>query len=86
MWIGGSSIFLAEKIGCHVSGISLSEKQISIANELAVKKNVERKVDFRVMNYCATSFPGESFDIVWGCESICYAMIKINSLKKHGAY
>ena len=71
--IGGSSIFLAEKIGCHVTGISLSEKQISKAKELAVKKNVETKVDFKVMNYCTTNFPGESFDIVWGCESICYA-------------
>src|SRR6187402_21871 len=67
--IGGSSIFLAEKIGCHVTGISLSEKQVNKAKELALKKNVETKADFKVMNYCATSFLGESFDIVWGCES-----------------
>jgi len=26
-----------------------------------------------VMNYCATSFPDKSFDVIWGCESICYA-------------
>jgi ubiquinone/menaquinone biosynthesis C-methylase UbiE len=71
--IGGSSIFLAEKIGCNVTGISLSEKQVNKAKELAVNKNVETKVDFKVMNYCATSFPDESFDILWGCESICYA-------------
>ena len=71
--IGGSSIFLAEKIGCSVIGISLSERQIHKAKELAIEKKVEDKIDFRVMNYCTTGFPNESFDIVWGCESICYA-------------
>jgi len=80
--IGGSSIFLAEKIGCHVTGISLSEKQINKAKELAVKKNVENKLDFKIMNYCATTFPGESVDVVWGCESICYADDKDQFIKE----
>lgn len=71
--IGGSSIFLAKQIGCEVTGISLSEKQITRAKELADKQKVHDKTEFTVMNYCATSFPGKSFDIVWGCESICYA-------------
>ena len=80
--IGGSSIFLAEKIGCNVTGISLSERQINKAKELAIEKKVEEKVDFRVMNYCATNFPNESFDIVWGCESICYADDKEQFIKE----
>lgn len=71
--IGGSSIFLAEKTGCHVTGISLSERQISKARELAIKKKVGDKVECLVMNYSATTFPDERFDVVWGCESICYA-------------
>jgi ubiquinone/menaquinone biosynthesis C-methylase UbiE len=80
--IGGSSIFLGEKIGCNVTGISLSERQIIKARELAIEKKVEDKVDFRVMNYCATNFPNESFDIVWGCESICYADDKEQFIKE----
>ena len=36
--IGGSSIFLAEKIGCNVTGISLSERQVIKARELALEK------------------------------------------------
>lgn len=71
--IGGSSIFLAENVGCDVTGISLSDRQIQHARKLAIEKKVEAKVEFEVMNFCATSFPGESFDVVWGCESICYA-------------
>ncbi len=76
--IGGSSIFLADKIGCSVTGISLSERQITKAKEMAKQKKpdsypVENKTNFEIMNYCATSFPDKSFDVVWGCESICYA-------------
>ena len=80
--IGGSGIFLAERIGCSVTGISLSERQVNKAKELAIGKKVEDKVDFKVMNYCATSFPNESFDIVWGCESICYADDKEQFIKE----
>ena len=80
--VGGSSIFLAEKIGCNVTGISLSERQVSKAKELAIEKKLEAKVDFKEMNYCATNFPNESFDIVWGCESICYADDKEQFIKE----
>ena len=71
--IGGSSIHLAEKLGCNVTGISLSERQVTTANEFGIKNKVEDKVKFRVMDYCSTSFADQSFDVVWGCESICYA-------------
>jgi ubiquinone/menaquinone biosynthesis C-methylase UbiE len=80
--IGGSSIFLAENIGCDITGISLSERQVNQAKELAIEKKVEDKVEFKVMNYCATNFPDESFDIVWGCESICYADDKEQFIKE----
>jgi tocopherol O-methyltransferase len=71
--VGGSSIFLASILGCRVTGITLSERQVDQATENAKRKGVADKVDFKVMNYAQTSFPDESFDVVWGCESICYA-------------
>lgn len=80
--IGGSSIFLAKKLGCEVTGISLSEKQVTQAKELADKQKVGDKAEFKVMNYCATSFPDKSFDIVWGCESVCYADDKEQFVKE----
>ena len=80
--IGGSSIFLAQQIGCNVTGISLSERQVIKAKELAKQKGIESKTNFEVMNYCATSFPDKSFDVVWGCESICYADDKEQFIKE----
>ena len=80
--IGGSSIYMAEKIGCNVTGISLSERQTLYARKFAEDKKVDDKMKFEVMNYCATYFPNESFDIVWGCESICYADDKEQFIKE----
>ena len=51
-----------------------------IAN--AKQKEVAELVDFKVMDYCNTSFPDESFDVVWGCESICYAEDKHQFIKE----
>jgi SAM-dependent methyltransferase len=48
----------------------------------AKQKRVEALVDFKVMNYAATTFLNESFDIVWGCESICYADNKKQFIKE----
>jgi ubiquinone/menaquinone biosynthesis C-methylase UbiE len=80
--IGGSSIFIAENTGCHVTGISLSERQINQAKKLAGDKKVVDKVEFEVMNFSATSFPDSSFDVVWGCESICYADNKYQFIRE----
>lgn len=71
--VGGSSIFLASMLGCRVTGITLSERQVNQATGNAKKKGISNLVDFNVMNYAATDFPDASFDVVWGCESICYA-------------
>lgn len=80
--VGGSSIFMASTIGCKVTGITLSERQVQQAHTNAEKKGVHHLVDFKVMNYCMTDFPDASFDVVWGCESICYAESKEQFIKE----
>jgi tocopherol O-methyltransferase len=71
--VGGSAVYLAKNIGCSGTGITLSERQVMLATGNAKQKAVSELVNFEVMNYSATSFADESFDVVWGCESICYA-------------
>jgi tocopherol O-methyltransferase len=80
--IGGSSIWLAKNIQCTVTGISISEKQINNAQNLAFKNNVNELVKFEQMNYCKTDFEDESFDIVWALESVCYAENKLDFIKE----
>lgn len=80
--VGGSSIFLASMLGCRVTGITLSERQVEQATNNAKQKEINDLVDFKAMNYCATDFPDASFDVVWGCESICYADSKEQFIKE----
>lgn len=80
--VGGSSIFLSLAVGCKVIGITLSERQVEQAKQNAIKKKADGSVVFTVMDYCNTSFPDNSFDVVWGCESICYADNKEKFIKE----
>lgn len=70
---GGSSIWLAKNIGARVIRINVNERQLKKARRLAKKNKVNRLVKFLVYDFTKTRFRDESFDIVWGLESICYA-------------
>jgi cyclopropane fatty-acyl-phospholipid synthase-like methyltransferase len=71
--VGGSSIFLASLLGCHVTGITLSQRQVEQADLNAEKRKLKHLAEFKLMDYSATTFSDESFDVVWCCESVCYA-------------
>lgn len=80
--IGGSSIWLAKNIGCAVTGISLSEKQVNKANALATKEGVEHLATFEQKDFTATGYADENFDVVWAIESVCHATDKAAFLKE----
>lgn len=80
--VGGSSIYLARTKGCRVTGISLSERQVQQAKQHAKENKVENTTGFEVMDYSATRYPDASFDVVWGCESICYAADKADFIRE----
>lgn len=70
---GGSAIWLAKHIGCHVVGITIVPQQVQQARLFAAKQNVLDNVRFEQMDYTHTSFPDASFDVVWAVESIVHA-------------
>jgi len=74
--IGGSSLWLAEHYGARVTGITLGEAQVELAGKNAAKRNLSELANFRVADFCATPFDSETFDVVWGIESICHALDK----------
>ncbi len=80
--VGGSAIYLAKNIGCKVSGITLSEKQAGTATEFAKQHGVSNLASFYAMNYTATSFADNSFDVVWAIESMQTAVNKSDFLKE----
>lgn len=80
--IGGSSIWLSERLSARVTGITLSVSQVRMAERNAQRRGVEDSVDFQVMDFCQTSFPDSSFDVIWGIESVCHALDKSEFLRE----
>jgi tocopherol O-methyltransferase len=74
--VGGSSIWLARTFGLNTVGISLSEKELERARRYAKERGLEAQCTFEVQDFVNTTFPDESFDIVWAQESFCHAMDK----------
>jgi len=67
--LGGSSLYLAKKYDATVTGITLSQKQVDMATQLAGKDRMEN-VSFKVEDaQSLASFADNSFDIVWSLES-----------------
>lgn len=79
--LGGSSLWLAAH-GNQVTGISISEKQVAYANNVAKKRKLSDSAQFEVANFCQTPYPDDSFDVVWALESVCYALDKSLFLKE----
>lgn len=80
--IGGSSLWLAQNIGCKVVGITISDKQLTRAKQLAKEQGVESKVQFLKRDFTNTKFNDELFDVVWAIESVCYTEDKGDFLKE----
>jgi len=74
--VGGAAVFLQRMKNAEVTGISLSEKQIQVAREYALKNKLVGKVFYKVMDFTRTDFKNETFDVVWACESVCQAQDK----------
>jgi cyclopropane-fatty-acyl-phospholipid synthase len=48
---GGLSLYLAEIVGAHVTGITLSQEQFQIAQSRAVERGLARATNFRLVDY-----------------------------------
>lgn len=67
--IGSSSFYLAKKYQADVTGITLSSRQVQIANETKQRENISN-TNFKVEDALSLkSFASGSFDVVWSLES-----------------
>lgn len=80
--VGGTSIFLANNIGCKVQGISLSPSQINIANKNKQTFDNNNLTKFTCRSYYDTNFEDNSFDVIIAVESALYSEPKDKFLKE----
>jgi len=80
--VGGTSIYVAERTGARVAGITLSDVQLRIAREKAARSPAAKLLEISNQDYTHTRFQDESFSKIFGIESICHADRKIDFLRE----
>lgn len=74
---GGCAIRLAQLTNCRVTGLTLSEKQITQANRLAQRVGVDQLVSFQRIDFeQPLPFSAGTFSRVYSIEALCYAVNK----------
>lgn len=80
--MGGLAVWLAKNFGCHVTGITVCESHIAVAETLAALHQVLPLCRFLIMDMSAPAFPDERFDLVINQETFCYAADKRKFFKE----
>ena len=71
---GGSSIWLAQNVGCRVTGIDINPREIESARRQAKKSGVDHLVRFIEMDYREMARLGAAtFSVLWQIETLIYA-------------
>lgn len=72
--VGGTCIYLSKyNPGSEIKGVNISFEQVAFAKEQAKLQNCDKNIEFIARSYVDTGLPDESFDFVYGVESICHA-------------
>lgn len=66
--IGGAALYIHEKYGCAVDGISNSEAGVRIAEDICRERGYSA-VRFKVADALQNGFPEDTFDLVWIMEA-----------------
>jgi ubiquinone/menaquinone biosynthesis C-methylase UbiE len=70
--MGGPARYLANRIGCRVTGLDLTESRYRSATRLTQLVHLDHLVDFRLGNALDMPFGDASFDAVIGQEAWCH--------------
>ncbi|MGE8068387.1 class I SAM-dependent methyltransferase [Pseudomonas sp. NPDC089569] len=63
--LGGPSRYTAEKYGCHVTGVDLTESFVAVAKLLAARTGMDNLLDYQVGNLLNLDLADEQFDVVY---------------------
>lgn len=80
--VGGTSLFLANNIGCRVQGISLSPTQVEHAKKHKAVLDEKDLTEFSCQSYYNTNFPDNTFDVVIALESAVHSEPKERFVKE----
>ncbi|MEO5898171.1 MAG: methyltransferase domain-containing protein [Vicinamibacterales bacterium] len=70
---GGPAIYLAQTLGCRVTGVDINEHGVRNARALAETRGVEGRVDFQAVDASQPlPYPSERFDVIVSNDAVCH--------------
>lgn len=79
---GSTALYLAEKYGCEVVGIDISEELIQVAKVLSKKKGLEDKVKFQIADAMDLPFSDNQFDIAISQAMLVLVEDKVKTIRE----
>jgi len=71
--VGGAAIDLSHSVGCHVVGLTVSERQVAIARGRAARAGLAGRVRFAAADCSVTlPFTDRSVDVIVSIEAACH--------------
>lgn len=80
--VGGVSCYVAEKTGAHVTGITLSPRQVRMAERRACRSAARERLAFFRRDFNRTGFEDGAFTRLFAIESACHAVDKLRFLEE----
>ena len=73
--VGGPACYFSQKLGVQIEGITISEKQVELANQLAKEKGLSTQCRFTQGDYhdLSTIYKSKQFDCILFLESLGHA-------------
>lgn len=78
--VGGAAFYLAQQYKAKVTALSLSSKQLALAEKKSNELGLSGQVQFELMDFTQTDKADNSFERVWACESVCHTIDKADFL------
>jgi len=79
---GGPALFLAENVGCKVTGMDINEFGISNSNELARRRNLGSRARFQLADASQSlPFEQDTFDAIISNDAMCHVPKRFEVLK-----
>ena len=68
----GTAMYIADKKKCHVEAITIVEEQAQTAEKVIKEKGLDKYINVSQQDYTKTSFKNNTFDVIYGIESVCH--------------
>lgn len=72
----GTAMYIAERKNCHIEAITIVDEQVETAQKIIKEKGLDKYINVSEQDFTKTNFKDNTFDVVYGIESVSHALSK----------